>query len=249
MAQVHTQDGLITAGERQIVIRPKVIPAVPKYPILYTHGAGARADANMDYGNASLRTALVADAGITGVSADFGGTQTWGNDTAMAAMTAAFNWLQTQPGVKPGKVALAGGSMGGLNALAWAAANPTKVTCVNAYIPVLNPSEIHDLNLTHQGTGYAQFVDQAYPPGWVTADRRATKDPLYMAGLGRYAGIPIRIHFGLQDGLCRPENAWAFRERVGTNVELFPITGGHEEATELQINRYVERDYILSKAV
>ena len=246
LATVH--DSLITAGEMQIHMRPKTVPAVPLYPIIYTHGAGARADAMDEYGGAARRSRLVHDAGITGISGDFGGRQTWGNDTAMAAMTAAYNWLQGKPGVKNGKVILCGGSMGGLNALVWAAANPTKVACVSIYIPVLNPSEIHDLNLTHQGVGYAQFVDQSYPPnGWNTALLRATKDPLFMAGMGKYTGIPIRLHFGLNDGLCRPESAWEFGRRVPT-AELFPILGGHEESTELQIDREDEVDFMLRYA-
>lgn len=245
MAIATIQTGMITALERQILIRPKNNITVPRYPILYTHGAGAQADAMLEYGNACHRTQKVADRGIVGVSGDFGGTQTWGNDKAQAAMTDAFNWLQTQPGVKPGKVAIAGGSMGGLNALVWAAANPTKVSCISIYIPVLNPSQIHDQNLS----GYAGAIDGCYPPsGWTDA-LKPTKDPLHMAGLGKYdTGIPMKIHFGLQDALCLPENAWAFCERVAT-AEAIPFTGGHEQATELQVDRDAEANFIFQNSI
>lgn len=251
MAVVQVAEGLITTGERQIVIRPNRVPVVPRYGVIYTHGAGARADAMSTYANAHIRTQLIADAGITAVSGDYGGTQTWGNDTAMAAMTAAYNYLQTQPGVKPGKVAIIGGSMGGLNALVWAAANPTKVSAISIYIPVMSPSEIHDQNLVHGGVGYAQYVDMGYGgQGWVTATYRATKDPLYMAQQGAYKNLPIRIHYGLQDALCLPANPPAFKTAVGGNlVTINGVTGGHEEATELQIDRVAERDYILQYSV
>lgn len=237
-------DGLVTPGEAQILIQPRIQPTAPLYPILYTHGAGARADALGTYGNAAQRTRLVAEAGLTGISADFGGTQTWGNDAAMAAMTAAYNWLQGKPGVKPGKVILCGGSMGGLNALVWAAANRDKVAAVSIYIPVLNPSQIHDQNVQ----GYATYIDQSYPPAWNTAARRATKDPLYMATQGKYAGLPIQLHYGKSDLICLPENVQPFATAVGASCELFSYTGGHEEATEKQIDRNAETAFILRHA-
>jgi S-formylglutathione hydrolase FrmB len=233
----------ITAGNKQLVIRPNRLPDRLRYPILYTHGAGSGPDANMAYGNARRRTQLVADAGITGVCSDFGGPFTWGNSLAMETMTDAYNWLQSQPGVKPGKVLIAGGSMGGLNALAWTAANPDKVAAVSTYIPVLNPSQIHDRNLG----GYAASIDSAYGDSWDTATLRATRDPLYMAGQGKYAGIPIRIHYGLQDTLCLPENPPAFKQAVGGDlVTINGVQGGHAEVTELQIDRHQERDWLLS---
>lgn len=236
-------DGLITAGETQILIEPRLRgPAL--YPILYTHGAGARADALGTYGGAAVRTRLVAEAGLTGISADFGGTQTWGNDAAMSAMTDAYNWLQKQPGIRRGKVILAGGSMGGLNALVWAAANRDKVAAVSVYIPVLNPSQIHDEDVQ----GYAQFIDASYPPGWDTTTRRSTRDPLYMAEQGKYAGLPIQLHYGKSDAICLPENVRPFAEAVGDTCETFGYTGGHNEATENQIDRVAETAFILKHA-
>lgn len=240
-AFVDIVTGLISAGEKELIIRPKIIPTSLLYPVLYSHGAGSGPDAMTDYGNATVRTMLVADQGHVAISSDVGGAQTWGNTAAMTSLTAKYNWLQTQPGVRTGKVILAGGSMGGLNSLVWAAANPTKVAAVSVYIPVLNPSEIHDNNLG----GYAAIIDSCYPTaGWVTSTLRSTKDPMYMAGMGKYEGMAIRIHYGLDDTLCLPHNAPEFGALVPSS-EIIGIDGGHEERTELGIDRYSETAFFL----
>lgn len=236
--------GLISSGEKELIIRPKIVPSVPKYPVLYSHGAGSGPDAMTDYGNATVRTMLVADQGQIGISSDVGGPQTWGNTAAMSSLTAKYNWLQTQPGVKTGKVILCGGSMGGLNSLVWAAANPTKVAAVSVYIPVLNPTEIHSLNLS----GYAGVIDSCYPPSGWQLSLRATKDPMYMAAMGKYDGMDIRIHYGLNDVLCLPHNPPEFGALVDT-AEIIGIDGGHEETTEKGIDRYAEAQFILEHAV
>ena len=242
MAIIQGSTSEITAGQSQLIIRPPRYPATPRYGLLITHGAGSGPDANMAYGNARQRTQLVSDAGITAVSADYGGPHTWGNGAAMQAMTDAYNWLQTQPGVKPGKVGICGGSMGGQNALVWAAANPGKAAYISTYIPVINPSQIHDQNLG----GYAGVIDAAYGGTWSTPAQRATRDPLYMAQNGAFKGLPIRIHYGLQDNLCQPQNVTAFAAAVGPNVITNGVQGGHQESTELQIDRRAERDWMLT---
>lgn len=253
MAIIQIRRGLpaggetLMAAERQFTVFPNHRPSRPRYPVIYTHGAGSGADAMKGYARANYRTRIFGDAGLTAVSGDFGGQQTWGNDRAMAAMKDAFDWLQYQPGVRRGKAALVGGSMGGLNAFVFAAMYPELVSCISAYIPVISPAQIHDRHLVFQGKDYAQYVDMGYAPGgWVDA-LKPTKDPLHMAGLGKYAGIPILIHYGLQDPLCLPENVPEFQRRVGGNlVTIRGLQGGHEEATELQVDREAERDYVLS---
>lgn len=239
-----TYRGLITPGDLEIVIRPKYTPTVPRYGILYTHGAGGTADALIDYGHATHRTRYAADAGFTAISSDWGGPQTWGNQVAMDALTAGYNYLQNQPGVKPGKVFISGGSMGGLNALNWAARNPTKVAGLSIYIPVIDMAGIHDQNLS----GYASYIDNAYASlgGWDTATMASTWSPLHEAAAGKYAGIPIRINYGLQDPLCLPDRPPQFKDLVGSNVELFPFTGGHSEDTEIQVDRVAEVEFYKS---
>lgn len=234
-----TYRGLITPGDLEIVIQPKYVPASPKYGIMYTHGAGGTADALIEYAKATHRTRMAADAGFTAVSSDWGGPQTWGNQVAMNALTAGYNFLQTQPGVKPGKVIIAGGSMGGLNALNWASRNPTKVACVSIYIPVIDMAGIHDNNLS----GYASYVDAAHGGNWDTATMAYTWNPLHQAEIGKYAGLPIRLHYGTTDPLCLPERALEFAQLVGSNVQLRPLYGGHDESGEIQVDRVAEVEF------
>lgn len=230
--------GLITPGDLEIIIKPKYVPDAPKYGVLYTHGAGGTADALIDYGRATHRTRMAADAGFMAISSDWGGPQTWGNQVAMNALTAGYNYLQTQPGVKRGKVFISGGSMGGLNALNWAGKNPSKVAGISIYIPVIDMAGIHDTNLG----GYASYVSNAYG-GWDTATMAYEWNPLHQAAIGRYANIPIRINYGLQDPLCLPDRPVQFKSLVGNNVELFGFTGGHAEVTERQVDRFAEVEF------
>lgn len=238
--QSTTYKGLITDGDSEIVIRPKYRPSAPKYGIMYTHGAGGTADALIAYANATHRTRMAADAGFTAVSSDWGGPQTWGNQRAMDTLTAGYNYLQTQSDVKPGKVIIAGGSMGGLNALNWASRNPSKIACVSIYIPVIDMAGIHDNNLSN----YASFIRNAHG-GWNTATMANTWSPLHQARLGKFANIPIRLHYGTTDPLCLPEKAIEFAETVGSNVQLRPLYGGHNEAGEIQVDRVSEVEFFI----
>lgn len=235
-----TYTGLINQDDREIIIRPKYNPEVPKAGIMYTHGAGGTADALIEYAKATHRTRMAADAGFLAISADWGGPQTWGNQGAMNALTRGFNYLQNESIVKPGKVIIAGGSMGGLNALNWAARNPEKIACLSIYIPVVDMAGIHDNNLSN----YASFIRNAHG-GWNTATMADTWSPLHQARLGKFANMPIRLHYGTTDPLCLPEKAIEFAETVGDNVQLRPLIGGHNESGEIQVDRVSEVEFFL----
>jgi hypothetical protein len=241
-ATTHT--GLTTPGELQIVARPRIVPSAPMYPVLYTHGAGGRADIDLNYGRSGIRTNGLSDNGVLGVSGDFGGQQTWGNERAMNAMTATYNWLQTQPGVKPGKVAIAGGSMGGLNALIWASQNPDKVSCLSIYKPVIN---IGDIWANNRG-GFASIIDSCYGGHYDPSTMDTVKNPYVMANTHIFDNIPILLNYGLSDTLCLPSFTTSFAATVGANTTCIGRTGGHDETMEVNIDRDQEIAFILSHA-
>lgn len=231
---------LITSGEMQILIDPSSDQDLKRYPILYTHGAGSNADALNNYGRSGIRMNYVADSGVYGISADFGGPQTWGNDAAINSMSAAYNYAMARGKSKSGKVALCGGSMGGLNALVWAARNPEKVSCISVYIPVIDLVGIWENNIS----GFRSLIDNAYG-GWNTGAMAATNDPLTMAKNGHFKNIPILINYGSTDEICLPEKTETFAAYVGSNVTMNKLVGGHAESTENQIDRISESEFIL----
>ena len=113
-------------------------------------------------------------------------------------MTASYNTLQALPGTKPGKVALIGASMGGLSAMNWAAANPTKVACIVMTIPVINVTDIKG----NDRLGYGAYINSAYGGSWTEGQYGANHNPQTMASAGKLNGIPMLIFYGLSDQLC-----------------------------------------------
>lgn len=221
--------GTVTTGEAALQMRPKFPPASAQDGVMFVHGAGSTATYCVDtYGRQSSLTNAVADAGFTCFSGDIGGVATWGNSTAMARMTAAYNYLQSLPGVKPGKVALISGSMGALTSLNWAAANPTLVSAVVSVIPVINPTDI----VTNNRGGYAALVNAAYGGAWSEGTYGATYNPRTRATAGAFAGLPMLLFYGTVDTLCMPAETTGFAASVGASCTLVPLTGlGHEEAS------------------
>lgn len=218
---------LVTTGEVGIVMRPKTPDASPQTGWLYVHGAGGSAlSAISDYGMQGRVGARLALDGRIGLSTDMGGAQTWANDTAMTAMTAAYTYLTGTLGARSGKVALVAGSMGGLNSLVWAAANRSKVACVVLQLPVINVSDIHQ-----NAPGYGAIIDAAWPPsGWSQAVQGPTRNPITLAAAGAFDGLPILMFYGTSDTLCTPTQALIFDSLVSSCTAV-PVDGGHDEPT------------------
>lgn len=240
--------GTIAPSEAALLIRPTVQQA-PKHGVMYVHGAGSTATYCIDpYGRQSSLTHTVAAAGFVGFSGDHGGTSTWGNATAMSRLSAAYAYLQQQPGVTPGKVALISGSMGGLTSLNWAAQNPDKVSAIVTVIPVINPNDIVTQNRMLAGQPYAPMVNAAYPGGWSEAAYGATYNPRTRATAGAFAGIPMLIFYGLTDPLCVPAETEAFAAACGQNVTLVPLPTGHEQATYSAVDHERVARFLLDHA-
>lgn len=226
--------GTVSAGEGALLIQPKYPSATPTRGVMFVHGAGGGATYCLDaYGRQGSLTKAIADSGFTCFAGDIGGPATWGNATAMARMTTAYNYFQAQPGVAPGKIALVSGSMGALTSLNWAAANPTLVSAVVSVVPVINPTDI----VTNNRQGYASLVHAAYGGAWSEATYGATYNPRTRATAGAFAGLPMLLFYGTVDTLCMPAETQGFAASVGASCTLVPLTGlGHEEAAYTSVD-------------
>ncbi len=224
--------GTVSSGDGALLWAPKFKPALPKFGVLHAHGAGGYAQNAIDPTGlqSSLYGGVVNDGSVL-FAGDYGGPANWGASNAMVRMTAAYNYLQTQPNVKPGKVVLMGGSMGALCCLNWAAANPDKVACVVGIIPVIN---LNDIVVNNRG-GYGAEASAAYGT-WSESTYGATYNPKTMAGLGKYNGLPILLFYGTTDTLCIPAETQAFGSLVGLNATLVPVAGGHDYGTWAGVN-------------
>lgn len=238
--------GTVAPGEACLTIRPAVPRNVTRPGVLFVHGAGSTATYCIDpYGRQSSLTGAIAQAGYVGMSGDHGGVNTWGNSTAMVRLSAAYAFLQGQPGVTPGKVFLISGSMGGLTSLNWAAANPDKVAGIVSVIPVISPGDIVANHRTLAGTDYAPMVNAAYTGGWSDAAYGATSSPRIMAATtAKLRGIPMQLWYGLTDPLCIPAETEAFAASPGMTVDLHPLPTGHEQASYSAVDHQAVIDFL-----
>lgn len=230
--------GRVTAGESDVVMRPKVRQG-SKPGVLYVHGAEADVGGALTWMTIATRAKLInaiADAGYTMLSCDLGGVATWGNDTAIARMTAAKDYLLTLQDVSAGPIILVGQSMGGQNALVWAAANPSLVKCIIGAIPVINIQDVRD-------RVYTASVDAAYSGGYSDATYGAAHNPYVIAGNGGLNGIPMQLWYGDSDTTCLPQYTQDMATRAN-EVELHQLSGGHAEATVAQVDPSVVLNYI-----
>lgn len=221
----------IRANEGHVEILPKFAPSVPKRGVMFVHGAGSDSLYCISpTGKQSTVTNSIVDAGHVGVAQDVGGPATWGNSTAVGAMTTVYNHLIARPGVKDDKVFLMFGSMGGITSLNWAAANPTKVAGIMGVIPVINPNDIK----TNNRWNYGPEINAAYGGNYVEATYGANYNPRTMANTSKYAGIPMLFFYGLTDDLCLPGETEGFATAANSNgadVTLVAINDGHTFTT------------------
>lgn len=234
--------GRVTASEADVIMRPKCRQGT-KPGVLYVHGAEADTGGGLTWMKIATRARLInaiADAGYTMLSCDLGGVATWGNDTAMARITAAKNYLLTLQDVSAGPIILVGQSMGGQNSLVWAAANPSLVKCVIGAIPVINIQDVRD-------RVYTTSVDAAYSGGYSDATYGAAHSPYVIAGDGGLNGIPMQLWYGDSDNTCLPEYTQAMGLRADT-VELHELSGGHAESTVAQVDPSLVLSFIAGQA-
>lgn len=234
--------GTFVTGEYHVEILPKYAPPTPLPGVLHVHGAGGTGLTAINfYGDGDKHaTNEFAEAGYVSLSPDLGGPQTWGSAAITDKMTAAVNYLHMLPNVAPGKVVLYGQSAGGLAALNWAAANPSLVSCIVLIVPVVNLTDIK----VNNRTGYASLVDAAYGGNYSEAVYGSTRNPKTMAAAGKYANIPILIHYGLTDTTCVPAETEQFAAIIGDTVDLVSHPTGHDMVTYESIDNRSLVDWV-----
>lgn len=220
--------GAVTSAEAYTILSPKFRPTTPRYPVIFCHGSGGDSTwpltATASSPSAKALVDAIVNAGFTILSCDLGGPQSWGNDTAIARITDAYTYSQTLPGVRTGKAILFGGSMGGCNAMVWAATgtNATKVAGLYGLIPVCDLSDI----VTNNRSGYAATVNGCYSGGWSEATYGAAHNPITMATAGKLSTVPALIYYGADDLVCYPPRTAALITASG--AEGHSVSGGHD---------------------
>lgn len=207
--------------------------------VMAIHGAGTSAILYRDtHWGQDVR--LFADEGYPVVSDDFGGFQTWGNDTAIAAADDAYDYLTGTLGALSGddSVILYGISMGGCTALNWAVRNLSKVKAIVLIVPVVDLQDIHDNNRA----SFRSTIEAAYGSEAAFNAASPTHSPVEFGA--SLAGIPIRIWYGAVDYICVPATQLQFKEIVGSSCSLIEMVDTSHEMgphTPTQVLRWINR--------
>ncbi|QGJ95808.1 esterase [Gordonia phage EMoore] len=160
----------------------------------------------------------VTAAGFLVVNSQLGGNA-FGNTTAQARIEVLIAFARATYGAHPGKVAIAGFSMGAMNVLSWAGTTDDDVACAHVWCPATDQAWMHGL------PQWAPALDAAYD-GWTTEDR-AGHDPLTLAQAGAYDEIPLRVEYASDDATIPAARVQAFAAAAGVTAHDLGA-GGHE---------------------
>jgi len=154
------------------------------------------------------------------LAGDYGGTATFGNDTAVAAIGDGVSWLQTAHGIT-GPFVLVGSSMGFLDVMAWAKQNAANVAGIVGVQPAV------DLTTAWEDPAYTADINAAYGGAYSPAVDGPDHDPMqFVASLA----APIRTFYGDLDTLVTPQQQIDFaalgQDCVATSTGQY----GHDAA-------------------
>lgn len=228
---IQQTTGKVEEGEQEVVLFPRASRPL-KTGVIYVHGAEGADPGGMQWMKLPGRWGTMREVSARApmLCSELGGNATWGNDTSIARMTAAYNYMQTLPGVSSGKVSLLAQSMGATVAIAWARANIAKVDRIALMIPVINLTDVRN------NSGYQAAIDAAYGGTYSEASFGATHNPLTIAQAGGLPGIKVQLWYGDTDTLCKPEFSLQFAAALGSNCEVRRMGGGHAEETVYNID-------------
>lgn len=215
----------VFSAPAQAYANPGSVPGV-----IYCHGAGqlgADPTNSVLGGQYPLYNALREKFCLT--SGDFGGNS-WGNPSAVGNVDSMKTWMQSTMGVKSGKVALVGISMGTLTALNYAKANPSKVACVVSVLPAVN---LNDFYSNNRG-GFAASVTSAYGGSYNDSTQGPTSNPYNYAA--SFPGtIPVQLYYSTADTIALPSYVTSFASAAASASAIqVSTTLDHSEAAIAQ---------------
>lgn len=141
---------------------------------------------------------------------------TMGNATMVARITDAIDTLQTSGYYAPGRVSFIGGSTGGICALTYALANPSKV---RKMVLGITPFDLQRLYDDDWGGIIQDIVDTAW------SGRPGDEDNPFNR-MDEYTGIPILIYASTNDPISPYEDAVTFAQETGANLQT--MSAGHD---------------------
>lgn len=220
--------------EKNVLYVPRK-PDPTKRAIIYAHGANGDGAQTMDWaGQSSLCKFFgqFAQAGFVILSGDWGGPQTYGNNTELTAMEAGWAWLQASGLCRADKVILSGASMGMLSTSRFAAEHPTWVAGINCWMPAIEIDELRTAN----ALGLRDMINAAWGlPAGSYPGLDGTVVPTPGQPLQRLAAvepIPTHLWYSTGDTVTKPAAVDAYAAgRANVVKHLDSTTLDHSDAS------------------
>lgn len=221
---VSTSVGRVFAGETDEIWTPRT-PRSGRCGVVMCHGSGnpqAGIDLTAQPSSVKLMAAL-ASAGIACIAGDFG-NQSWGNDTIMSRIDAAWTVLKAQfPAMRTDKLALIGGSMGGAATARYSQLHPDRVACHVGLIPLWDLLAFYAANpgaiATEVGAAWGVTAPAALPAGASIA-----------AGASLAAGVPLLAGYSSVDTTVLPAWVTAYVAQIKNATAIITdSTFGHSD--------------------
>lgn len=227
----HWLDSSSPTGEAFLAAYPKNYEAGSRRGMVMCHARGESEAPWLEAANVGGKYQQlfysIAGAGYPIVSTYMGGNL-WGNDTAVAKIDLAKDYLQNTMGAKSGTVMALGTSMGGLSVYNYMRAHLGSIQTVVLVCPV---SDLANVMLNQ--AGFPAEISAAYSgAAWPGAGDDDSHSPIRFVTLLR--DTPMQLWIADDDTTADPVVAAtcisAFRQ-----TEVHHMTGGHNNLTDLSI--------------
>lgn len=224
--KIRATTGNVTVGESEMLFLPSKPRPAGKFGVILLHGSGAdyAMFADSPHWASTQIPAFLARAGIPSLSIQMGGN-TYANDTAMTAITAAIAYLASAAGVPSTKVCLLGISMGGGTAMRYASLNPSKVAAVAGLIPQSNIIRNYEENTIGLRAGIGTAWGVTYPTPLPSGADLVALAPA-MNGV-----VPSTLWYDDADTVILPADVIALGTAAGSTLVEVPPDLGHTEST------------------
>lgn len=218
---VYQDKGKIASGEVHVAMLPKSAgPGSKRRLIILNHGANQSAETAAMLSTPGLGIcASLVRAGFAVMSISATGLQHWGNDGAIARLTAAKAWAEANLPVKTDGIGLLGFSMGNLLSLNWARQNVAATKAVASVIGAIDMNDIHD----NDRLGSQSLIRTAYggsePSGGVYATHSPKEYPADVAA------IPQLHMYSSDDPFVLPGITTTFCTAAGATAQSIGAQG------------------------
>lgn len=185
--------------------------------IIWCHGAGGT------YAVGPVEAAIAEVLGCVWINATLGGARTWGSDASLTHVTTAWTTAKNTFNVKPDKLVLWGGSMGGLTATLYALANPSNVAAVGCAIPGIDPEYVRLNDPGSPANVNKDAIEALYGANEVPAAKQA-----YSRGADWTSTVPIDIWYSTNDTFTPSASITTFDTAAGAACTLHSLgAAGH----------------------